>query len=52
MKSDAVKGGNPMSVNISINDIDTDGDWDTFTSISGKYKQVSVQDVMNRLLKM
>ena len=52
MKSDAVKGGKPMSVNISINGIDTDGDWDTFTTVSGKYRQVSVQDVMNRLLNM
>ncbi len=52
MKSDAVKKAENLSVNISINNPDTDGDWDTFTSISSKYKQVSVQDVMNRLLKM
>ncbi len=52
MKSDAVKSSKPMSVNISLDGIDTDGDWDTYTSVSGKYRQVSVQDVMNRLLKM
>lgn len=52
MKSDAVKKAENLSVDISINNPDTDGDWDTFTSISSKYKQVSVQDVMNRLLKM
>ena len=52
MKSDAVKSSKPMSVNISLDGIDTDGDWDTFTSVSSKYRQVSVQDVMNRLLKM
>lgn len=52
MKSNAVKGGSPISVNISLDGIDTDGDWDTFTSVSSKYRQVSVQDVMNRLLKM
>ena len=52
MKSNAVKGGSPISVNISLDGIYTDGDWDTFTSVSSKYRQVSVQDVMNRLLKM
>lgn len=52
MKSDAVKSSKPMSVNISLDGIDTDGDWDTYTSVSGKYRQVSVQDVINRLLKM
>lgn len=52
MKSDAVKSSKPMSVNISLDGIDTDGDWDTYTSVSSKYRQVSVQDVMNRLLKM
>lgn len=52
MKSDAVKNGKRMSVNISLNDIDTAGDWETYTSVSGKYSQVSVTDLMNRLLKM
>ena len=52
MKSNAVKSSKPMSVNISLDGIDTDSDWDTFTSVSSKYRQVSVQDVMNRLLKM
>ena len=52
MKSNAVKKGNNMSVNIAISDIDTSDDWETFTQVSGKYRQVSVKDVMNRLLKM
>lgn len=52
MKSNAVKRGNNMSVNIAISDIDTSDDWETFTQVSGKYRQVGVKDVMNRLLKM
>ena len=52
MKSDAVKGGKRMSLNMSLDGIDTSGDWETYTSVSGKYKHVSVQDVMNRLMKL
>lgn len=52
MKSDAVKGGKRMSLNMSLDGIDMSGDWETYTSVSGKYKHVSVQDVMNRLMKL
>lgn len=52
MQSDAVKSGKNIILNIAINEFDTSSDWETNTSVSGKYKQVSAQDVMNRLLKM
>ncbi len=52
MKSDAVKKASNMSVNISINGLDMSDDWETFTTVSGKYKQVDVQDVLKRLMKM
>lgn len=52
MSSDAVKSGKNIIMNISISNFDTSSDWETNTSISSKYKQVSAQDVMNRLLKM
>ena len=52
MKSDAVKKAENLSVNISINNLDTSDDWDTFTTVSGKYKQVDVQYVVKRLMKM
>lgn len=45
------KAGN-VSVNIALDKLDTDSDWETYTSVSGKYKQVSVEDVINRLLKL
>ena len=52
MKSDAVKSSKPMSVNISLDGIDTDGDWDTYTSVSVKYRMLRVQDLINRLFKI
>lgn len=52
MKSDAVKKGKDMSVNISISGMDTSDDWEPRTAVSGKYRKVSVQDVMNRILKL
>ena len=44
--------GKRMSLNMSLDGIDTSGDWETYTSVSGKYKHVSVQAVMNRLMKL
>lgn len=52
MSSDAVKSGKKITMNIAISNFDTSSDWETNTSISSKYKRVSAQDVMNRLLKM
>ena len=52
LDSQALKGGKGMSLGMSLGGIDTDGDWETFTSVSSKYKQVSVEDLMKRLLKL
>lgn len=52
MKSDAVKGGKTFALNMSFGDIDTGGDWETYTTVSGKYRQVSAQDLKKRLLKL
>lgn len=52
LKGVNLKGGGDMSVNISMDKLDTDSDWETYTTVSGKYKQVSVEDVINRLLKL
>lgn len=49
--ADIKKAGN-VSVNIALDKLDTDSDWGTYTTVSGKYKQVSVEDVINRLLKL
>jgi len=52
MKSDAMKSGKKIVLDISANGFDTSSDWETYTSVSGKYKRVEAKDVMNRLLKM
>lgn len=52
LKSGAVKNADKMSVNISINNPGTSSDWDTFTTVSDKYRQVDVQDVLKRLMKL
>ncbi len=51
MQSDAVKGGNGKSLNISISDIDTDGEWETYTTVSGKYKQIDAMSLVGKLFK-
>lgn len=52
VKSEAVKKADNMSVKISINSLDMSDNWETFTTVSGKYKQVEAQDVLKRLMKM
>lgn len=52
MTSDAVKKAAGMSVNISINGIEMSDDWETFTTVPGKYRQVDVRNVLKRLMKM
>ena len=52
LDSQALKGGKGVSLGMSLGGIDTDGDWETYTAVSSKYKQVSVEDLMKRLLKL
>ena len=52
LKSSALKKGTNIAVNLSAGKLDTDSDWETFTSVSGKYRQVDVEDVIKRLLKL
>ncbi len=52
LHSDAIKDTNTLSMKIAISNMDTSDDWETYTDLSGKYKQVSVQDVMNKILSM
>lgn len=39
-------------ISISMNSINTDAGWDTHSSISEKYKQVEVKDVISKILSM
>ena len=51
-KNNEVKSGRTMRLGFSMGIIDTDTKWDSFSSVSNKYKAVSVQSLMNRLLGM
>jgi len=52
LNSDLVKDGKTMALNIAMGDFDTTDGWETQTQVSSKYKKVSVEDVMNRLLSL
>jgi hypothetical protein len=52
MSSSAVKGGQTMQVTIKMNEIKTDDNWETQTTVSPKYKRVKAQDVFNKILDM
>ncbi|MCD8203442.1 MAG: DUF4292 domain-containing protein, partial [Prevotella sp.] len=52
LHSDAIKGTNTLSMKIAISSMDTSNDWETYTDVSNKYKQVSVQDVMKKLMSL
>ncbi len=52
MQTDALKNAKSLSMKIAISNMDTSDDWETNTEISSKYKQVDVQDVLNRILSL
>ena len=41
-----------MQVTIKMNEIKTDDNWETQTTVSPKYKRVKAQDVFNKILDM
>lgn len=41
-----------MKLNIEMNSVKTDSNWDTESEISSKYKQVSPEDVLGKLMNM
>jgi hypothetical protein len=50
--SSAVGGGKEMKVNIMMNNMNTDSNWETRTNVSDRYKKVSVQDVLNKIMAL
>lgn len=52
MQSDAVKSGKNITLSMSLSNFDTSSDWETRTTLSGKYKPMSSQDMMNLLMKI
>ncbi|MCI6338686.1 MAG: DUF4292 domain-containing protein [Prevotella sp.] len=41
-----------VKINMTLNYVGTDSDWETRTSISSKYKEVSVDDILRRLMSL
>lgn len=52
VSSDAVKQGRTVSVNLALDSPNTDSNWETRTDVSSKYRQVTVEEVMQLLMKM
>lgn len=50
--SNALQSGAKMSMTIKMKKISTENDWDAKTTVSDKYKLVSVEDVFGRLMSM
>lgn len=50
MNTTATKKAKNATINIKMKNISTDGDWQSFTSLSKKYEQVSVEDVLEKLM--
>lgn len=38
------------NINISMNDVNTDSNWDETTTISNKYKKIEAKDVLGKIL--
>ena len=41
-----------MKLGIRMKSVDNDSKWDAFTTVSKKYKQVSVDDVLKKIMSM
>lgn len=41
-----------INVGLTLKSMKMDGDWDTETKVSGKYKPVQLEDVINKILKI
>ena len=41
-----------VKINMTLNYIGTESDWETRTSISSKYKEVTVDDILRRLMSL
>lgn len=49
MNTKAIRNASRMSLRLQLGTISTEGDWDSKSSVSSKYKQVSVQDILGKL---
>lgn len=49
MSTKLVKNACNMSLNLQLNTLSTDSDWDAETTISSRYRQVSVEEILSKL---
>lgn len=52
LTTDAGNQKREVEINIDMNDVKTDSNWDTQTEISSKYKQVSPQEALSKIMNM
>lgn len=50
--TDATKKKQELHINIEMDEVKTDSNWDAETQVSSKYKQVSPTDVLGKILSM
>ena len=48
----ATKKKQEVKINLELNEVKTDSNWSTQTEISSKYKQVSPEDVLSKIMSM
>ena len=51
-KTNATKKQQELHVNFSMNEVKTDSKWDAETTVSDKYKKVSPEDVLGKIMNM
>ena len=52
MNTSATKKAKQIKMNIRMKSLNTDSKWDARTTLSKKYKEVSAEDVLNRLMNL
>lgn len=52
MDTKAVKNSSKMSLRLQLNTLSNESDWEEKTTVSSKYKEVSVQDILGKLGSM
>ena len=52
MSSGALSKGKNLMMEIKMKGISTDGGWDSFTTVSKKYKKVKAEDVLKQLMSL
>lgn len=49
MSTKAVKNADKMSLRLQLNSLGTDSNWETKTTVSSKYKQVTAEEILGKL---